>query len=442
MTQKREEEREKRRSHGQSDSPISPHTAHGSTSGSPRSPLRKTQSTVKITVSPTVSAAIGTDDRAKASHEHSSDGTPFHSARHSPVSEDRVPERALSSACSPTSFVTAYEVHDGVSYFTLSDADGAEQKANGTVSSLPARKSTELRARSSAAGNQAKMTRLAAPKLSLRVSRPSAPSTDRKPPFVIGSATGSSSGSAPSLSRSSQIPRATGESSLKPGSKACGKVPLEEKGKAPLTGSMGTVKRETNRTAEPQDVPLPKTPTTASAVRHVKTLNSTGTTPIISRETLEKRAAPDKHAIVTSYLETIERSVPDNTPTPLHSQEPDPTAFSRSIAEKLSRPMPSHASSRVTSSSTVKAVPLVNPMLLDTAIISCRKGSNASGMRIGNSSALSNTYHQAVEMLPGALPSPVRGRSSEYVPRDRKQNRSDLSATAAEFVPRKQENSK
>jgi len=366
MTQMRGEEREKRRSAGQGSSPVSPPTVHGSTSGSP---LRKSKSTVKITVSSTRNSLPN-----DAFSVVSTDDSVFHSARHSPVSQNADP--AQSSACSTTSFVTANELHDGDSHYALSEADGMQKLAVSTVSSSLSPSSLVPHVKASVAGKKATTTRPAAPKLSLRIP-PTTSLTDRKPPFVLGSASSSGSGLASPL-RSSRIPRATpmdGTATATSTKRTQARLCVAGKSMTLSTVSKGTVGRKAAIAAKPHDVPLPETPI-AVPIRHVRTLNSTGATPIISQVDL------DKNAMVASYLETVE-------------------------------PVP-------TSESTARAIPIVDdPVLQDTAVLSCRKKPDASGM--------------TTESLPVA--SPVRGRSTNYVPHDRKQTRSELSATAPEFVP-------
>jgi hypothetical protein len=312
MTQMRGEEREKRRSAGQGSSPVSPRTVHGTTSGSP---LRKSKSTIKITVSPTRASVASSHSHARTLSMVSTDDSVFHSARHSPVSQ--VTDRAQSAACSPTSFVTADELHDRDSPFSLSETDELQKPAECMVSSLP-------HVKASVASNEAVTTRPAAPKLSLRIPRTSSPSTDRKYPSKLGSA--SSSGSQASPSRTSRIPRA---------------APVES-----------TVKAASIQRTQARSSAMSKNTTQHDTAQHLQTLNSTGTTPIVFRETYEKSSNPSKDAIVNAYLESVEPNFqPDGIP-----------------------------SSRAMSVSTVKAVLSVDPVLQDAAVVSFRKKPDAAGM--------------------------------------------------------------
>jgi hypothetical protein len=358
-TKMRGEEREKRKS-TQDNSPSDGRTVRGTRSSVDLRKLPSAESTafltkekndtIKITVSPSRASRSKTHTRAPS--VISTGDSVFHSARHSPVSQTA--DRVLSSACSPTSFVTAEELHDEIPQFALSEADDIEQKTP-----VP-------------------------PKLSLRIPHASS-STDRRPPFSLASASSSGSGTPASPSRSSRIPRMvstveiTSKTSSVKNVKNDTKVPQPISGEGP--GRNAGLEHKKATSTEPQDVVLHETPA-ATPMRHVRTLNSTGTTPIISRNPLEKsNSEPDKHAMITSYLENVELDPrPEETPslsTPLNTEPP---ILTKGMSGLLLKPTPSASSSRVTSQSTVKATPLDDSILNDTAVLSCRVKAESTGM--------------------------------------------------------------
>lgn len=97
-------------------------------------------------------------------------------------------------------------------------------------------------------------------------------------------------------------------------------------------------------TRDPRDIPLPLTPVAVSGVRHVRTLDSAGKTPILVRDAPSRtREQPDVSSRVASYLDTYDPSV-----------HPDHTPFTEDLSADETD-VSSGMSSRKTSASTVKA---------------------------------------------------------------------------------------
>ncbi|ORY06878.1 hypothetical protein BCR34DRAFT_604050 [Clohesyomyces aquaticus] len=164
------------------------------------------------------------------------------------------------------------------------------------------------------------------PKLSLKIPHTKNLAADRKPPFALPSATSSASASPVSPSSSSRIPRKSTSSKVN-----------QEIITAPTTSYSGPLARtKSTKTLtpkpvnpdavggpaiakgpsveEPCDIPLPSTPAPSGPLRHVKTLNSEGTTPIISRVTPRRSSSSSLAYSVHDSLEG-EDVVASTTPT-------------------------------------------------------------------------------------------------------------------------------
>lgn len=464
------------------------------------------QSTIKITLSPTRASRLGVTSsqhvRAPSSIISTGD-TEFYSSRNSPVSliARQEQDATQSAEGSEWSFVTAEETHEYIPLLNLTDADSDEQGARGPDTlhhASHSRGKSEPQVKLPAITTKATLARLATPKLSLQIPHGSSLPTDRKSPLVLNSASTSGSGTPLSPARSSRIPRVTtGTETQSHGPAVTSSISgstlkrtqsmksfasnNRQVGQATAKGS-DSMKRSTllrNATGEglqdsktePHNIPLPETPV-VSSIRHVRTVDSSGATPIISRgspgqaignppaqqpkedcppvclTSTSKLAAqdlPDKHAMVASYLENVELHA-DSEHTPFagdtafsHGKDSLSTNFTETIAKMLST-----SASRVTSGSTIKAA-TENPVLkdsavedpasTDSAIIYSRKKSDTSGTT-NSEKAPDSTPITSVENV-----SPVE----QYGPQHRGQAHSehslhsslasDLRATAPEFVP-------
>jgi hypothetical protein len=189
-----------------------------------------------------------------------------------------------------------------------------------------------------------------------------------------------------------------------------------------------------------------------SAIRHVRTVNSSGSTPILSK-----------------YCEPQQDQRRDST---LCNTEDDslPTHYTQATTQEAAVMSELESNgSRASSMSTVKATPAVaDPVLVDPAIIYSKR-SETSGMAFNQPSNVPSivvmmTHHIDTDTFlqhnshgdaATATPSlahdsieasiPVRGRSEHFIPSARRQEESehslqsslssDLRATAAEFVP-------
>lgn len=456
------------------------HTPTKNTLKSPAgSPVRESpgrRSTIKITVSPTrtdfgsdgahQSVAREADEGSCAQSTDSSAGnTPYASATHSPVSSS-------SPRGSVKSFMTAPESHESqIPDPGLTNTGGDEQmpKSSDGMKSLQfvhSRGKSEPHAKMTVAGGKTTSTRPCVPKLSLRIPHMSSLSTDRKPPFTLGSASSSGSGTPASPSQSSRIPRISAHvkheqdrSSAPSASHSSGalkrskstKNMAPEKGTKPqhgtskasrtslkdtVTSNVGGEGRSSFAFIDPRDIPLPDT-SVAAPLRHVRTVNSLGATPILSRgspppannavspivdnsSTLEVEAvvpsttptdnppAPeraDKHQMVTSYSEeAMQIAQPEIAPLKnetvgtsrilssmaVFKSSPTPgiaekaTELQLDTKERISGTKATKDTLRATGEATVEDIVLAEGYVFrDPAIIFSRKKSDASGMILG-----------------------------------------------------------
>lgn len=222
------------------------------------------------------------------------------------------------------------------------------------------------------------------------------------------------------------------------------------------------VKSPQDQVIEPSQVPLPSTPAVASP-RHVRTVNSSGTTPTLSRSSvvaedpisggpsqdLTNNGRPT-HSVPTMVDQIASRLAKKDMSSPLEH----PALSDGSIRGQMSR---------ATSIATVKGFSSSHdPVSIDSAIIYSRKKSDdfgtnldcpvntfshvfmmAHNLNIGNLHQ-HDTQIEVASAVPDNATS-VRGRSEWIVPNERRQEESehslqsslgsDLRATAAEFVP-------
>lgn len=237
----------------------------------------------------------------------SAGSTPSVSAKQSPVSSGSV-----------QSFVTANVPHDSqLLDLDLTDAGGDEQMTkpeHGTkaLQFAHSRGKSEPHDRLAFVGGTTTSSKPCVPKLSLRIPYSSSLSTDHRPPFILGSASSSGSGTLASPSQSSRIPRIFAptkneqertSTSTAPQSGAKLRRSKSVKNLVPekatkLTHATVKSSRPTLRAAivnnggnegrlsaaffDPHDIPLPET-TIVPSLRHVRTVDSMGATPILSR---------------------------------------------------------------------------------------------------------------------------------------------------------------
>ncbi|KAF2186457.1 hypothetical protein K469DRAFT_138665 [Zopfia rhizophila CBS 207.26] len=291
------------------------HAASKATVKTPKeSPVRehaRQHSSIKITMSPSrttnasnhthnsldegTAAETGESGNAKAGSA-SSGQTPYVSAKHSPIAKTKDGTKA-----------------------PLSHSRG---------------KSYPHSAKASTPGGKTTSSRAAVPKLSLKIPHSTSLSAENKSSFILSSGASSGTGSPASPSQSSRIPRISafsrvewegtcedasvhrgplkrsklvrsmiskdplhvGEGCQGPftvsrecepmqGTSTSGSASTELDGRSKVVGIgvMGTVKEPpADESNDPCDIPLPAAPATAVSLRHVKTLNSSGNTPILS----------------------------------------------------------------------------------------------------------------------------------------------------------------
>jgi hypothetical protein len=213
----------------------------------------------------------------------------------------------------------------------------------------------------------------------------------------------------------------------------------------------------------------PSTPPKTS-VRHVRTVNSSGTTPILARHPASEHVHLQNSASTKTKVDSL--SFQDTQFTIEHGAS-RLGATNLVVSAKAADTSDSRRKvSTASSVSTVKATPVIaDPVLVDSAIIYSKK-SGASGMPpppkqafdippftvmmahgydIGTfrqngdhgdvATATSSFAHNTIQTLV-----PVRGRAEQFIPNARRQGESehslqsnlasDLRATAPEFVPR------
>jgi len=358
------------------------------------------QSIVKINLSPTKASRPNSGGHGSSDSWGSTGDTVFHSARHSPVSPTR--SRIMSTACSPASFQTAYEpMDDEVTTLDLACADGSDQASTTTEeiwtqnkSGTNSRIATHPKSLNNSSGRAPVRIKPAVPNLSLQIPCSKTSVSDRKPPFIVGSASSSSS-VATSPTRQSRIPRVSTVDTVIKAAEV--KKPQVIN---PQMGADGDSRNKNVKSIINVDSPSEATETvpnslTLAPVRRVRTVNSSNTTPIIGQRNTEDK--PDVHAMVTSYLEHVEPSIqPDHMPfTQDHRPEMD---FPNTVSVMLSKSTslngskqsdkelespPSeaatHGSLRAASTSTVKAPVPNDPILEDPAIIYRGRRTNSQG---------------------------------------------------------------
>ncbi|KAF1936847.1 hypothetical protein EJ02DRAFT_358164 [Clathrospora elynae] len=424
----------------------------GSPNGSPRSHARAT-----IRMSPTKSTYLHAESahaRAPSSVGTSTGGQSFHTAEGSPVRSPAGTEHSYQSIAENPQKVE-------ISALDLV-ADNEDIQASG--SRPPALKATTE-------GKASSMK----PRLTINIPLDAGSSDEQKLASTSTSATAISTASVSPFSLSSwslsspvqasRIPRVATASKA---GNAAQRSNLKRAQSVRLLISKDTIPQES--AAEPHEVPLPETPAAAS-LRHVRTVDSSGTTPIISR-TSGTQQAP---------LSDAKASENTDTP-PAHTASPADQADARTFdpmeidSYELLEHVPlgpanvSGHTSRATSNTTVKATPAVrDPFLMDPAIIYSRKNSDVFGMTLNRSIITPPlTVMMAHKMNAGTLhlnaiqadaasiaanrttsatsnTSLALGKTDRYVPSIRKQEGSehstqsvmgsDLRATAREFVP-------
>lgn len=441
------------------------------------SPMRDSldrQSTIKSTVSPTRTSQRSSHNLDELNHPMvagcrrrahapssipSADGSPYVTARHSPVSQRS------------SGYVTAQsepDVDDDVSDLALADSEDYEQMSkalDGTRLHLHSQSQgkPEPHAKASIVSSKATSTKPLAPKLSLRIPCSSTLSTDRKSPLALESASSSGSGTSASHSHHSRIPRISAtvkaeqhssvalnrtKSAKSPTSRINGlqhthATAFQDSPKAVPTSDGDKNMASTDR-IEPHNIPLPVTPTAATApLRHVKTHNSKGTTPILS-DNNSKPVANDespvdcrtasgeralslgttsafihrplsrdtihKRSMVESYLDTTvplqhskEKMSMEEEPATTISPEPLSTPPTSNVANILLKCMMAEPESgnqesvlggeirsqasrvaSIASEATVKASSIGrDPIMRDSAIIYSRRKSDTSGTSLG-----------------------------------------------------------
>ncbi|KAF9690674.1 hypothetical protein EKO04_011534 [Ascochyta lentis] len=358
---------------------------------------------------------VAADHKRAPSSVASTGATSFHTAHGSPV---------RSVALSQTSFSSTEDYTDDVNYESPNSMANIEleqmESLDGKFKVSPARAGTILR------------TRASRPELSINIPSSNAMfDTEQLSASTLASVSSTEVGTGKGLSpispsRSSRIPRM----SLSKGSSA----------RAPTLSSTLKQTKSTQTLRSPKPAKrideldhsiAPKT-SEARLLRQVRTLDSSGATPILLDRKIRDYSVPASVADVATTVATSH--LQDTTLGPRQAHQP------------------THSSSmlsRATSTSTIRAPRAVDdPASADSAVIYSRK--KPFDMGISNSSDADDEYDDSPVSVPGSgdgkqNTSAVRDRSAEYRPsicratggeRSMKSSMaSDLRATATEFVP-------
>ncbi|CBX91365.1 predicted protein [Plenodomus lingam JN3] len=295
------------------------------------------------------------------------------------------------------------------------------------------------------------------------------------PLVILGSSTTNPRSSSPDLPRlPSRIPRGT--ATAKSGS-AYSATQSSLLKRAQSVRSLATKSSIQNIPFnEPHQIPLPETPV-ASSLRQVRTVNSSGSTPILSRHSARETTKPS-HGLAGSLNGYSSSEIDESDQLTRLALEP--VCLSVAYTHDSSR-LPNcdgtEPGSRATSSATVKALPLLaKPAPTDSSITYGRKKADSHGVTIGTNSYRHTSKLPTItvmmtdnpdliadlgslnirnsienfELPSSRIKSPTdsstRGRTVRYVSEIRIQTESqhslrssgssELRATAPEFVPR------
>ncbi|KAH7092512.1 hypothetical protein FB567DRAFT_239426 [Paraphoma chrysanthemicola] len=400
------------------------------------SDLRKSprqRSSIDVKTSPN-RVALLTPEVAAISHRRgpssvatSTDGTVYHSAAGSPIKGTTgLVSPVRSSADSDLSYKTSVEILDDetthIPYLRLNaDSEGEQSARVSRASSVKA--ATVGRERSSR------------PKLKVDTAFVSTRSHagDQSSASVTSSSAASNSPWSPAST--SRIPRAAGGGAA---STAFGPT------RSSTLKKTQSLKTLTSPNLHESQATLPQA-TSAVPTRHVRTVDSSGSTPILSR--LSTAGSVD--ATTSTLVQHTDKSSAERVPNMADQVASLLRRSSMDVHHKslLHGPENYHVQgSRASSMSTVKATPAIqDPAIIDSAIIYSKKSGIFGTFR-------SDTWHphiasrtpSSATVAPRDL-SPTSGRSEQYVPTGHRQAESvhslpsslgsDLRATAPEFVP-------
>jgi hypothetical protein len=420
--------------------------------GSPRE-----QATLRLKGSPTrtnhMGAQSGPSDhvRAPSSIATSTGGNSFYTAEGSPV---------RSRSTSESSFVSAAEMLDEtiIPHFNLITDDADEQAAH-----MP--QTTVVPTREHIAETTRSLTR---PRLALKIPRSNmSVNDDRKSTGHTSSAVSSSTASQSPWSpvspqQTSRIPRVS-HANRSESARSATQSSISKRSK--FVNSL-TAKAPQAQISDPQGVSPFNTPTDPSH-RHVRTVNSSGVTPIISRTSTIEYAPCSRSVDNSADVETMPPACQykdDEEPADLLSEALLTDKSDLATASSACSPP---ESSRATSVATIKPTQdHEDRVLVDSAIIYSRKKTDVLGttaeslfpliVMLAHNIGIGTVHqHKAAEEAPATtsddassvvqIVSANRGRTDGYVPNVRKQadsedslrssQSSDLRATAPEFTP-------
>jgi hypothetical protein len=312
------------------------------------------------------------------------------------------------------------------------------------------------------------------PKLQLFVDIPGTPphsDSDPRSASTLASATSSSAasdcfGSPTSPSQSSRIPRPfTGGNT----GDARGPTLSSSLKRTKSVVSLGSPKAASHTERSPTVGKSSLRKSDRSTPRHVRTVDSSGATPVMTDHLMQSRysspCTPSASSEITfDGASSVEQSTPSHRPASRHQEEDAVNATLKNMPVYDEGPCPE--ASRATSTSTVKATPNAtsfwDPATVDSAVLYSRKKPGFTGRvsaqynctatrpSIADKCRIDTRDDDAATNLgrseeSAADSSPVRGRSKQYFPTPRKPTPSDMSvpsslasdlrATAPEFVP-------
>ncbi|KAF2002015.1 hypothetical protein P154DRAFT_574331 [Amniculicola lignicola CBS 123094] len=457
---------------------------------SPRSSTHLRKSTTSSPLSsPTRSPLVKITNSSSRAHASSfrSQANLLHKLTPDLGKESKGPGSTASAVSSAATFYTAppspawsseADFHDAPEHHdhpipSLDLADGELQAAKSSDGMKPrfqhSRGKSDPQPRFVVPGGKSTPTRSTAPKLALQIPPCNVQSTDRKSPLYLGS-----SSSASSPTKFSRIPRVAASGAEKDIGSAPGAVGSRAALKNTLSSKAVQPSGAISQPAEPHDVPLPETPITSLNLRHVRTVDSQGATPIISgkgkgravepvddplgitRHPFEEESRAAADDISAQWASSQEKQDTESTSSEVATKHGSGTwtPFSEAIAKLLLQSniadstnveANTYTGSRQTfSGETLKPTVFTgDPILRDPAIISSRKKSGARGRGMSEfgaaepSNARSGSISSSQTTRAYNTDTPRAGSIySDFIDDPTgNSSRSDLRATAPSFIP-------
>ncbi|KZM24924.1 uncharacterized protein EKO05_0002706 [Ascochyta rabiei] len=362
-----------------------------------------------------LSSHVTADHKRTPSSVTSTGATSFYTAHGSPV---------RSPALSQTSFASTDVYHDNMEHL------------EGRLEVTPAR------------GNAGLRTRASRPELTINIPPSNLTLDAERLSATTLASTTSSTGSGirhgispASPSQSSRIPRMA----LTKGSSA--RAPTLSSSLKQTKSTQTLKSPKAAKRAHGEDRPSMSKASGAKSLRHVRTIDSSGSTPILLDRQIRDYSEPA--SVVGVATTTTERTTQTSDTDLLTSHRQDTALETKRVYQPTHSSNTLSTASRVTSASTVRAPRTVeDPASTDSVVIYSRK--QPVDLSVLHSSDADDEYDGSTASVPGSgsgmqTDSPVRGRSVQYNPSIQRATvsevstksglTSDLRATATEFIP-------